>query len=261
MTLYNAGDKVADGGLWYGDDKVAVRWYGDDEVYRAGAAPPPAGDVTVEFDYTLVAGSASINVTVRGVDYAFTIFRARDAANDYMHFRFASAALANAARTAWGRVRVSIGGTQRYDGVNVGFQGFNWFIVIPRFSFTDSGTISMTFVAPVNTGNSITFTADFINAVAAGKFGGLVWQPTIKGQQYLIAFVFTHGNGHQIRPGSPSLAQAFKDANLLVDTGIAGQQPYRSSLMTVVTSIAAVQYVAFPGRYAANTEYTVTISE
>ena len=41
MTLYNAGDKVADGGLWYGDDKVAVRWYGADEVYRAGAAPPP----------------------------------------------------------------------------------------------------------------------------------------------------------------------------------------------------------------------------
>ena len=83
----------------------------------------------------------------------------------------------------------------------------------------------------------------------------------IDGEKIEIIRCFTHGNGHQIRFANNDMAQAFIAADVTVNTGIAGQQTYKSSVMDNVARINAAQYRAFPGRYAANTEYTVTISE
>lgn len=112
---------------------------------------------------------------------------------------------------------------------------------------------------------------NIITNVAAGSINGnLGWQFTHDGRTYNISELFTHGNGVQFRfrnsAASAALsnpfALAFIAADFTVDVGIAGQQPFKSSVMeNVPSALAAAQYRAFPGRFQPNTDYTITISE
>ena len=95
---------------------------------------------------------------------------------------------------------------------------------------------------------------------AAGRFGGLNWQFSHAGRDYTITHCFTHGNGLQLRFTSTADAQAFINAGLTVDAGIAGQSAFLSSVMAYDAARAWAQYVAYAGRYVAGTAYTVTIS-
>ena len=122
-------------------------------------------------------------------------------------------------------------------------------------------------------GESITFTlnAATINAVAAGVFSGLRQRFTLGGREYIISGLFTHGNGVQFRferqinvgifIADNASAQAFIAADFKVDVGIAGQQPFQTSVMDNISGISAAQYRAFPGRFVGGTSYTITITE
>ena len=79
---------------------------------------------------------------------------------------------------------------------------------------------------------------------------------------YLITMVFTHGNGVQFRFQTNQQALSFIAADFLVDVGVTGQPPFRSSLMTNVNTGGqnAAQYTAFAGRFVGGTTYTITIS-
>lgn len=107
---------------------------------------------------------------------------------------------------------------------------------------------------------SETLSAQTLNAVAAGRFGGLTWAFTHSGTTYQITHCFTHGNGLQLRFATAAQAQAFIAAGFTVDSGIAGQQTFLSSVMDYDAARAWAQYRAFPGRYVGGTDYTVTIS-
>ena len=109
---------------------------------------------------------------------------------------------------------------------------------------------------------TVTFTLNsiFINGAANGRFGGISESFTIGGQAYTVTSLFTHNNGVQFRFLNNAQALAFIAADLLVDVDISGQDAFRTSLMENVAGIFAAQYRAFPGRFAQNTNYTITIT-
>ena len=57
------------------------------------------------------------------------------------------------------------------------------------------------------------------------------------------------------------MGRAFRRANLLIDTGIPGAPTFRSGTLQLNTGAGFVQWRQFPGRYLANQEYTITISD
>ena len=105
-----------------------------------------------------------------------------------------------------------------------------------------------------------TFTPDQTSATAAGFNTPLNESFTHDGRTFTITRCFTHNNGNQIRFATNGDALQFIAEDFLVDTGIAGQQPYRSSLMRNISAINAAQYDAYAGRFVGGQQYTVTIS-
>lgn len=96
---------------------------------------------------------------------------------------------------------------------------------------------------------------------AAGRFSGLTWNFTHEGQTYRITSCFTHGNGIQMRFQTNAEALAFIAADFTIDPGISGQQPFKSSQMSNDSTRMWAQYAAYPGRFIANTDYTISIKE
>ena len=101
-------------------------------------------------------------------------------------------------------------------------------------------------------------------------FSGFNEEFTIGGQTYIVTALFTHGNGIQFRFGRRSgntivqdnaIALAFIAADLRVDAGIAGQAPFRTSVMENVSGIWAAQYRTYAGRFTGGETYTISISE
>ena len=109
---------------------------------------------------------------------------------------------------------------------------------------------------------SFTFTPDQTNASVAGFFTNINHSFTHGGRTYTITRCFTHNNGIQIRFDDNADALAFIAGGFTVNSGIAGQQPFASSVMDNINSGGqkAAQYRAFPGRYQGGTSYTVTIT-
>ena len=114
---------------------------------------------------------------------------------------------------------------------------------------------------PVPSLFSFQLAAATINAQAAGRFGGLTESFTHDGQSYTITYLFTHPNGVQFRFADNAQALAFIAANFLIDLGIAGQQPFVSSLMENDSARFWAQYRAYAGRFVSGTTYTITIRE
>ena len=123
---------------------------------------------------------------------------------------------------------------------------------------------------PIQLGQ-FTLDAVVINAVANGRFNGLDWRFSHDGKDYIIHACFTHGNGIQLRFSRLSgqipvtnnqAALDFIAGDFTVDSGIPGQSPFKSSLMTNINGGGqrAANYSAFPGRYTAGQQFTVTIS-
>lgn len=108
--------------------------------------------------------------------------------------------------------------------------------------------------------HEFTITAEQINQAAVGRFGGLTETFYYDGQNYEITHCFTHANGFQLRFDDNAQALAFIAADFSVDSDIAGQNPFLSSIMENVIRITAAQYRTFTGRFTANIEYTIQIT-
>ena len=95
---------------------------------------------------------------------------------------------------------------------------------------------------------------------AWGRFGGLTWSFTHGGRTYQIGSWFTDQNGLQIRFQDNTHAQAFIAADLLINHGITGVDPIRSSAMNHVSVIRAARAgPSFTGRYSvANFDVSIT---
>lgn len=127
----------------------------------------------------------------------------------------------------------------------------------------DQGIVGIYYVPEPSTEiHSFTFTPTGDQSVA-GFSTTLNEQFTHNGQSYTITRCFTHGNGIQFRFSSNAEALAFIAADFTIDSGISGQQPFKSGIMDNVNpgGQQAAQYRAFPGRFAPNQPVTVTISE
>ena len=122
-------------------------------------------------------------------------------------------------------------------------------------------------------GESVSFTiaALQINAAAVGRFENITEEFTLGGTTWHVSSCFTHNNGIQMRFRRKlengnlivdnARALAFIAADYTIDSGIPGQAKFKSSAMeNVPTSGAGAQYRAFPGRYTAGQNYTITIS-
>lgn len=118
---------------------------------------------------------------------------------------------------------------------------------------------------------SFTIAALQINAAAVGRFENIQEEFTLGGVTWYVSSCFTHNNGLQMRFRQKlengnlivnnSRALAFIAADYTIDSGIAGQATFKSSQMeNVPTSGAGAQYRAFPGRYTAGQNFTITIS-
>ena len=103
-----------------------------------------------------------------------------------------------------------------------------------------------------------------LSATATGEFGS-VGSFTHAGQRYDVGAIFTDdNNGFHIRFGSEAQIRAFLAGGFTVDSGITGQSAFKVSSLERYPppdqAITGALYPTFPGRYAANTRYTVTIS-
>ena len=271
MTLY-FGSKEA-GIIWEGDKEVGIRWEGSKESFNAEA--PLA---TLNLNLTVAQGGAG--------------------RTDFRGFFARLFGSINPGRSIFGNASISaiywpgIGGivvqfyadpitapTSIKVGDNTyplrragGNAGINTFNTVQQFNASPFPAVGETVAIelaglPAVFGLPITCRdiTEAYNAVANGignfDANGVVLRFAHNGQTYVVRAIFTHANGHQFRFHDNAQALAFIAADFTIDSGIAGQQTYKSSVMDNIPSIVAAQYRAFPGRYAANTEYTVTISE
>ena len=123
---------------------------------------------------------------------------------------------------------------------------------------------SLMFVpAPREAGTTLaTFTlnATHIASQTAGSFS-LSWSFTHDGQTYNITRLFTSPTvGIQMTFATDAQATAFKEADFVINTGIAGQGLWGSAEFDKDPTRAVLSIDYFEGRYVANTAYTITIS-
>lgn len=137
--------------------------------------------------------------------------------------------------------------------------------------FTTGYVAGDEFHEPATESASFSIAALRINAVAMGRFENIQEEFTLGGVTWYVSSCFTHANGLQMRFRRKlengnlivdnSRALAFIAADYTIDSGIAGQSTFKSSQMeNVPSSAAGAQYRAFPGRYTAGENFTITIS-
>lgn len=233
----------------------------------AAETPEPIDDrsESVTFNYTI---NSNATFTLRGVEHTVSVrLSNRQDFGIRVGLVFPTLQARAAAVEAWQQVSVELNGSVRAVVLNGYWSRASDSVIITGLPSVppNSGTIKITsteWPAVQDLPAQYAFVATLINTTsnANGAFGNIRFRVDHGGNEFDIRHIFTHNNGFQLRPGSLALCRAFRAANILVDTGIPGQQPFLSSVMEIVESIEAVQYRAFTGRYVPGTRYTVRLS-